>query len=189
MQVVGLEQVTVIAAGGGLEGGSGYALRQDGTVRAWGANDFGQLGDGTTADSSVPVQVVGLEQVTAIAAGGSPSPYDPQAYALRRDGTVWAWGGNNFGQLGDGTTTDRTTPVQVVGLNQVTAIASGFSSGYALRRNGTVWAWGGNNFGQLGDGTTTDRTTPVQVVGLDQVTAIAAGSDSGYALVKKGWIS
>ena len=86
--------------------------------------------------------------------------------ALKSDGTVWAWGDNGYGQLGDGTTTDRTTPVQVSGLSGVTAIAAGCYHTVALKSDGTVWAWGYNGYGQLGDGTTTQRTTPVQVSGL-----------------------
>jgi hypothetical protein len=86
--------------------------------------------------------------------------------ALKNNGTVWTWGNNNNGQLGDGTTSNRTTPVQVSGLSDVTAIAAGDTHTVALKNNGTVWTWGNNNNGQLGDGTTTDSATPVQVQSL-----------------------
>jgi alpha-tubulin suppressor-like RCC1 family protein len=82
------------------------------------------------------------------------------------DGTVWAWGYNFFGQLGDGTTTQRTTPVQVPGLTGVIAVAGSSYHSLAVRNDGTVWAWGNNGYGQLGDGTSTQRTSPVQVSGL-----------------------
>jgi Regulator of chromosome condensation (RCC1) repeat len=72
-----------------------------------------------------------------------------------------AWGSNGSGQLGDGTTTDRTTPVQVSGFTGVTAIAAGTEHSLALKSDGTVWAWGGNLYGRLGDGTAANRTTPV----------------------------
>jgi alpha-tubulin suppressor-like RCC1 family protein len=83
--------------------------------------------------------------------------------ALKNDGTVWAWGLNNYGELGDGTTTDRYTPVQVSSLAGITGISAGVKYTVALKNDGTVWAWGLNNYGQLGDGTTMDRYIPVQV--------------------------
>ncbi len=96
----------------------------------------------------------------AIAAG------DTHTVALKTDGTVWAWGNNSNGQLGDGTTTQRTKPVEVSGLSTVIAIAAGDTHTVALKTDGTVWAWGNNSNGQLGDGTTTQSTTPVQVQSL-----------------------
>jgi len=86
--------------------------------------------------------------------------------ALRSDGTVWAWGRNSRGQLGDGTTIDRLTPVQVSVLSWVTTIGVGNTHSVALKNDGTVWAWGTNEAGELGDGTTTRRLTPVQVSGF-----------------------
>jgi len=93
--------------------------------------------------------------------------------ALRNDGTVWTWGWNEHGQLGDGTTTNRHTPVQVQNLTNVTAISTNSFHTVALRNDGTVWAWGA---GQLGDGTTTDRHTPVQVLGPDGVGFLNLGT-------------
>lgn len=97
-------------------------------------------------------------------------------------GEVWTWGMNNAGQLGDGTQTQRSTPVQVIGLSGVTAIAGGSWHTIALKSDGTVWTWGGNNNNQLGDGTTTTRLTPVQVSELSGVTAIADGEAHTIAL-------
>ena len=77
--------------------------------------------------------------------------------SLKSDGMVWAWGSNLYGQLGDGSNTDRTTPVRVAGLSSVTAIAGGANHTIALKSDGTVWTWGENNYGQLGDGTTSDK--------------------------------
>ncbi|MGE5799889.1 MAG: hypothetical protein ACM337_06135 [Syntrophaceae bacterium] len=106
----------------------------------------------------------------------------------KSDGTVWAWGNNASGQLGDGTTIDRYSPVAVSGLTGVTAVAAGGAHSLALKNDGTVWAWGSNTSGQLGDGTTSDRLTPVQVGGLSGVTAIAAGYDFSMALKNDGTV-
>lgn len=106
--------------------------------------------------------------------------------ALKTDGTAWAWGGNPNGQLGDGSTTNRITPVPVAGLLNIVALTAGENHTLALRSDGTVWAWGKNNYGQLGDGSTTDRQRPVQVAGLNGVTALAAGSDHSLALLNDG---
>jgi alpha-tubulin suppressor-like RCC1 family protein len=102
--------------------------------------------------------------------------------------TVATWGANSVGQLGNGTTTDSSTPVQVSGLSGVTAIAGGHAYSLALRTDGTVWAWGHNESGQLGNGTTTNSSTPVQVSGLSGVTAIAAGFQYGLALRSDGTV-
>lgn len=104
------------------------------------------------------------------------------------NGTVWAWGWNRSGELGDGTTTDQLTPVQLSGLTDVTAITTGPSSTYALKSDGTVWAWGDNSSGELGDGTTIERPTPVQVIGLTGVTAVVAQSGSVFALRSDGTV-
>jgi len=107
--------------------------------------------------------------------------------ALRSDGTVWAWGQNGAGQLGDGTTTNRKTPVRVLELTDVVGVA-GSNHSLALKSDGTVWAWGYNNSGQLGDGTTTDRNTPVQVLGITGVVSIAAGTWHNLALKNDGTV-
>jgi alpha-tubulin suppressor-like RCC1 family protein len=109
-----------------------------------------------------PVEVDGSSDVVVIAGGC----YYTVALALKKDGTVWAWGANGAGQLGDGTKTVQYVPVKVSGLSDVVAIAAGFNHTVALRTDGTIWAWGNNYYGQLGDGTTTERLTPVPVVGF-----------------------
>ncbi|HEX2131193.1 MAG TPA: hypothetical protein VHH15_06495 [Actinophytocola sp.] len=174
-QVVGLSGVTALAGGGANR----YALREDGTVWAWGQNVFGQLGGDWSAIgwSAVPAPVPGLTDVTAIAAGAY------HALALRADGTVWAWGVNHEGGLGNGSVGGSDTPVRVSGLTGVTAIAAGDHGGYALRSDGTVWAWGSNANGALGDASLAEYAlTPVRVSGLTGVTAIAGGGYGGYAL-------
>jgi alpha-tubulin suppressor-like RCC1 family protein len=151
-------------------------------VYSAGNNVYGQLGDGRApTPSGVFVSASYFPISVKAVAGGGVS-----AYALRADGTVWAWGRNDYGQLGNGTTVDSHTPVQVPGLTEVKAVAGGGVSAYALRADGTVWAWGRNDYGQLGNGTTVDSHTPVQVPGLTEVKAISAGCWTGYALRDDG---
>lgn len=106
--------------------------------------------------------------------------------ALKSDGTLWAWGANSEGSLGDGTTTQRESPVQVIDLTGVVTIAAGVSHSLAIKSDGTAWAWGSNNGGALGDGTTTDRTSPVQVSDLSEVVSMAGGSAYSLAVTANG---
>jgi len=189
VQVSGLTDVIAIDGAGDSQLSHTVALKTDGTVWVWGYNGAGQLGVTTTETcsysapcSSIPLQVSGLMEVTDISGGGRHTT------ALKADGTVWAWGWNGFGQLGDGTTIDSTTPVQVSGLTDVIAIAAGTYNTLALKTDGTVWAWGWNEYGQLGDGTTIDSPTPVQVNGLTDVTAIAASGFHSIALKADGTV-
>jgi alpha-tubulin suppressor-like RCC1 family protein len=141
-------------------------------VKCWGANDDGEVGDGTKDARTTPTQVVGLTSgATAVAVGGE------HACAITSGGGVKCWGRNNNGELGDGTTTNRTTPVQVVGLSSgVIAITAGEYHTCAITAGGRLVCWGDNGSGQLGDGTTTMRTTPVQVTGLTAgVEAVSGG--------------
>jgi len=124
---------------------------------------------------SAPVQVVGpggvgtLSNIVAISSGGS------HVLALRNDGTVWAWGVNANGQLGDGSITQRNFPVQVMNLTNVIAISGGPAYSLAARSDGTVWAWGLNSSYQLGDGTVTQRNEPVRVQNISGVSKVQAG--------------
>jgi alpha-tubulin suppressor-like RCC1 family protein len=173
--------VVQMATGYGSPSGHGLAVRSDGTVWTWGANGFGQLGDGTTNSRNSPAQVPGLTGVTQVAGGCNHS------LALRSDGTVWAWGGNGAGQLGRGTTSDHeATPAQVTGLAGVTKISAGCGFSLALRSDGTVSAWGYNNVGQLGNGSTANSALPVKVAGLSHVTGVSAGWDSSVATATNG---
>ena len=144
-------------------------VRRDGTVWAWGSNEYGQLGDGSTIDSSVPVQVKNLTSVVGISAGHN------HTVALRTDGTVWNWGSNEYGQLGDSIPIYSPVPVYVKNLTEVVAISAGTLHTVAARSDGSVWAWGENSRGQLGDGSEVNSSVPVQVQNLASVTAISAG--------------
>ncbi len=160
------------------------ALKSDGTVWSWGKDYYGELGDGgTNLDKATPVQVSGLTGIIAIAAGGNHS------LALKSDGTVWSWGHNSNGQLGDGTTTDRGAPVAVAGgLTGVVAIAAGYHHSIAVKSDGTVRAWGINQYGNLGDGTTTQRNSPVTVTGLTGITSAGARTELSFFLKNDGTV-
>lgn len=151
---------------------------------SWGDNAFGNLGDGTTTNRDLPGAVNKLGTgVVQVSAGGF------HGLALTSNGTVWAWGENNTGELGNGTKTSSTTPVQVTGLTGVIQVAAGNGFSLALRSDGTVWAWGINTLGQLGNGVISlPRLRPVRVTGLTGVTKIAAGSDFSLALRSDGMV-
>jgi hypothetical protein len=172
---------------GALAAGDNHtlALKEDGTVWAWGANNLGQVGNGTMTHQSSPVQV--LTGVVAIAAGGEHS------LAVKADGSVWGWGRNTNSQLGDGTTFTRLSPVQSTGITTAVQVAAGSNHTLVLMADRTVWAMGANSLGQIGDGTTTQRTTAVPVLGLSGATTIAAGTDVSAAIVSDaagaGWVA
>jgi alpha-tubulin suppressor-like RCC1 family protein len=176
------------------------ALKSDGTVWAWGSNFSGQIGDNSTTERDFPVQVHGPGNVGFLTdivqvQGGSDGIH---SLALKKDGTVWAWGSNSSGELGDNAALDpEKTPVQVHGpgdvgfLTGVAQIAAGWDDSFALKTDGTVWAWGRNSNGRLGDASTTERDTPVQVHGvgdsgfLTGVSQVNAGPDGRHTLALK----
>jgi len=140
------------------------ALKTDGTVWCWGYNGYGQLGEGDTTSRATPTLVSALGGVKYIEAAGSGS-YG-YTCALKTNGEVWCWGINVYGQLGDGTATQRTSPVKA-NIDNVDSIATSRSDGYygtncAIKTDGTVWCWGYNGYGQLGDDSVTVRYNPVQ---------------------------
>ncbi|WP_036667073.1 S8 family serine peptidase [Paenibacillus sp. UNC217MF] len=198
-KVPNLDSVVAVTAIGDYS----MALKKDGTVWRWGGSSSGvepqklnftgisamaqgnprSVGivlksDGTVWDLHGK-QVQGLDGIVAISQG------DGFSVALRNDGTVWTWGGNYYGQLGDGTTTNRDKPGMVKGLDEVEAISVGEYHVIAMKKDGSVWAWGDNREGQLGDGTKTNKLSPVQLAGID-AEGIAAGNNYGMALQKNG---
>lgn len=125
---------------------------------------------------------VNLEDFNSISVGSYHSA------ALKDDNTVWTWGQNDYGRLGDGTIENSATPVQVKGLNDVISVSAGYAHTVVIKKDGTVWAWGANNHGQIGDGTTEFRTSPVQVKGLTDVIALSICSELNVALKKDGTV-
>jgi len=119
-----------------------FGIKSDGTLWAWGNNADGQLGIGTTTLQRIPVLVDNSKKWKSVAIGENGSNSKPFVLALKTDGTLWSWGDNGAGQLGDGTTTSRNTPAQVGTDTDWTEIAAGNSFGVALKANGTLWLWG-----------------------------------------------
>jgi len=155
------------------------AIREDGTLWAWGNNGSGRLGDGTatTGDGTwgvnnnrhSPVRIGTDTDWRTVSAGGN------HTVAIRKDGSLWAWGWNLQGQLGDGTTTQRTRPVQIGTDANWRTVSAGQFHTMAIREDRSLWAWGSNGHGELGDGTTTSRHSPVRI-----------GTDTGWRAVSAG---
>ena len=147
------------------------AITITGSIFAWGNNAAGQLGDGSLANRLSPVAVTGLtgiSGVSAVSGVSSVAAGNSHSIALQA-GRVWAWGSNAFGQLGDGTNTNRSVPALVVGLSGISAVSGKYDHNLALKSDGSVWAWGNNANGELGDSTKTNRALPVQVRGLSGI--------------------
>jgi alpha-tubulin suppressor-like RCC1 family protein len=169
-----LSNVIAISAGGSHS----LALTSSGTIYAWGLGSLGQLGNGTTTTSDVPVQVSGITTAVAIATGNSHS------LALLANGTVDAWGLGTSGQLGQGTTNSSDTPVSVTGLpSNITQIAGGYAHSLAMTATGQVYAWGLDSTGQLGNGNTTNQDTATQMTSVaNGGAALGSGSQGNHTL-------
>jgi alpha-tubulin suppressor-like RCC1 family protein len=143
------------------------------TARAYGLgnNSVGQLGDGTTTNRSSPVSIVGgftdWRQVSTAGSASNGFSNDCTTFGVRENGTLWAWGNNNCGRLGDGTTTNRSSPVSVVGgFTDWCQVDAGCTHALAVRTNGTMWGWGCNSYGRTGTGGTSGtKSSPVSVIG------------------------
>ncbi|HET6351794.1 MAG TPA: hypothetical protein VFG89_06685 [Coriobacteriia bacterium] len=157
-------------------GYGGYALKRDGTV--WEFHSDGYLLPGNVPWPGA-TQLAGVDGIVRLTAADYSDESNTQTswYAVKSDGTVWTWGDNRGGQLGDGTTTSRTRPAQVPGVTGVSKVTAGLGAAYAVTTSGSVWAWGVNR-GQLGDGTKTDRATPVRLPVLSHVVEIIPTADS-----------
>jgi alpha-tubulin suppressor-like RCC1 family protein len=160
------------------------AVVSDGTIRSWGYNRNGQLGNGNTNNLYIPTAISNITGVKQFAAGNC------YVLAIMNDGTVKAWGLNNYGQLGLGDTTERHTPTTIPNLIGVKQIAANSISSYALMNDGTVKSWGNNDCGQLGNGnqTQTNLTTPTTIPNLTGVIQIFVGNQQAFALMNDGTV-
>ncbi len=148
----------------------GLAVRQDGTLWAWGRTDNnGSLGDGTNTASASLIQIGTDTNWSKVYAG------ELHSMAIKTNGTLWAWGSNVYGYLGDGTTVSKNSPVQVGVDTNWASVALGDRHSLGIKTNGTLWAWGYNNASQLGDNTTTDRLVPTQIGTGTNWKSVAAG--------------
>lgn len=178
--------VTGITDATTVEVGDFYAcaVLAGGTVKCWGNNGEGELGNGgTPITSSTPVSVTGITDAVAVSAGYR------HACALRSTGAVSCWGDNPYGQLGNGTIASSSTPVPVSGLTDAVAISTGVVHSCALRVGGTVMCWGNNGSGQLGNGTFVSSSTPTPVQAITGVTDMAAGGNHSCAVLANGAVT
>jgi alpha-tubulin suppressor-like RCC1 family protein len=148
------------ASGGGA---FSVAVKTDGTLWSWGFNQtfVGNLGlNDSGIDRSSPVQIGALTNWKQVSAGND------FCVAVKTDGTLWSWGQNQSGQLGDGTGANKSSPVQIGALTDWSVVIAGADQAVGVRTNGTLWAWGNNTYGQIGDGTNTNKSSPVQIGAL-----------------------
>jgi len=167
---------TAISAGGS----NSTALRSDGIVFSWGDNSYGQLGQIFPSNVSVPTQLAPIGGGTLGALSISTGRY--HSLAVLTDHTLYAWGSNASGQLGDGSTTNRIAAVQVGSDNHWFAVAAGGAHTLAIKQDRSLWAWGSNSDGQLGDGTTTNAYLPEQIGTATNWVSVAAGRSHSIAV-------
>lgn len=177
--VEGLPSAVSVSAGGG-DLGHTCAVLLGGAVECWGDNEQGELGDGTTTTSLVPVAVSGIATAVSVSSGLYHS------CALLSGGAVKCWGDNNYGQLGNGTNTASSTPVAVEGIAHAVSISGGALHTCAVLSGGAIECWGSNYHGQLGDGTTTARAAPVAVSGIANAVNVSSGTFHTCAALSDG---
>ena len=149
---------------------------------SWGRNNFGQLGLENTTNTSSPSQIGALTTWSAIS-----GTHGNHSISIKTDGTMWSWGRNNFGQLGLGNTTNRSSPVQVGALTNWLTVSSGYTHSIAIKTNGTIWSWGDNSeHGQLGLGNTTNVSSPTQIGALTNWSKIGVGMFHNLAIKTDG---
>ncbi len=156
-------------------------IKSDGTLWTWGDNSFGQLGDGSSVNNNLPKQIV-IDALTwlRVSAGAYHS------VAIKTDGTLWAWGKNTYGQLGNGLTVNRSVPTRIGTGTDWFSASAGVNHTLAVTASGTLWAWGRNDQGQLGDGTVIDQNIPTQIGADTNWLATSAGHQHSVALKTDG---
>ena len=178
-----------VACGGGQNLSSGHtaAIKTDGTLWMWGSNYYGQLGDNTITHRSSPVQTIaGGTNWSSVSCGGDGTA------AIKIDGTLWVWGRNIYGRIGDNTTADRSSPVQTIaGGTNWSKVACGYFHTAAIKTDGTLWTWGDGQFGELGNNSGGGRNSPGQMVTFgSNWTKLACGKHHTAAIKTDGtlWV-
>ena len=156
------------------------AIREDGSLWAWGANEVGQVGDGTAITRHFPIRIGNATNWVSVSAGTA------HTVAIRDDGSLWAWGHNIFGQLGNNSTNNQRSPVRIGNANDWAYVSAGRHHTMAIRTDGSLWAWGRNGHGSLGDGTGTDRRAPVRIGNENNWRSVSAGENRTAAIRTDG---
>ena len=169
-----------------VEAGTGMAIKTDSSLWAWGLNNYGQIGDGTCNGYSddgyredkynkiTPIKI--MDDVVSVSVGWS------HTMAVKSDGSLWVWGSNNAGQLGNGTTINSYKPIKI--MDDVSFVSAGWDYSMAIKIDGSLWSWGSNLYNSLGDGTRVDRLTPIKI--MDNVSFVSAGGYHTMAIKTDG---
>ena len=168
------------------KGNHNIVIKSNNTVWTWGENNFGQLGDGTVINKNVPCQL-GMQVASSLIRYNNISTGASHNLKINTNDTIWVWGKNSFGQLGDNSVNHKTLPEKISIPNMI-SVSTGDNHSLALKRDGTAYAWGKNEFGQLGDGTKIDKKIPIQISSLSGIVYIAAGLDHSIALKNDGTV-
>jgi alpha-tubulin suppressor-like RCC1 family protein len=176
VQIGNLTNWKQVSAGDGITA----AVKVDGSLWTWGNNSDGQLGDGTVISKSSPIQIGALRNWKSVSVGG----YGGNGFvgAVKTDGTLWAWGKNAFGQLGDGTVLSRSSPIQIGSDVNWKEVFTSDARIHATKTDGTLWAWGYNNNGELMSGDVEFRSSPIQVGTLATWQSVAPAINATIAI-------
>jgi alpha-tubulin suppressor-like RCC1 family protein len=178
--IAGEHEFITLAVGVGLETDSNAGLKIDGSAWAWGRNNYGQLGNNTTTNTSSPISVVGNHSFIKLSIGSETCA------ALKKDGSAWTWGRNDYGQLGNNTRTNQSSPVSVIGNHSFISIYTNAYATLALKKDGTIWAWGNGENGRLGNNSINNFSSPISVVGNKSFIFLSYGSGFSIALMEDG---
>lgn len=151
-------------------------IKRDGTLWAWGRNVYGQLGDGTTIDKSSPIKIGNLTNWASIGFSSRG-----ESYAIKTDGTLWAWGGSGLNISGY-----KSSPVQVGSLTNWRLVVGGYDHAVAIKTDGTLWGWGNGTYGALGTGDTSIYTSPVQIGVASNWSTVSCGAGNTFAIKNDG---